>query len=254
MRFEYFPPSEALRPYIKHFVVSENGTASAYKVLPSPGIVIGFQYRGKLAVIREQEEIPLSSSGVTGINDRFSVFKNTAGTGSILVYFTETGFTRFSMLPAHELFNVSTSLEDVFGKDKVAELEDRLSAAGSDLRRIQLTENFFLTQMKDIEVDKLIIEAVRMIYQNKGTLRIKTLAESLHISQSPFEKRFRKMVGASPKKFSSIIRFNAALSQMDKEKSLTEICYEHHFFDQAHFIKDFRQFTGETPETFRRQK
>ena len=60
------------------------------------------------------------------------------------------------------------------------------------------------------------------------------------------------MVGTSPKKFASIIRFNAVLEDISTTKSLSEICYENHFFDQAHFIKDFKQFTGETPEKFKR--
>ncbi|MEJ0103033.1 MAG: helix-turn-helix domain-containing protein [Bacteroidota bacterium] len=49
-----------------------------------------------------------------------------------------------------------------------------------------------------------------------------------------------------------IVRFNAVLNNLSEIKSLTEICYENNFFDQAHFIKDFKQFTGETPENFKR--
>jgi AraC-like DNA-binding protein len=98
----------------------------------------------------------------------------------------------------------------------------------------------------------LIIEAVKIIYQTKGTIRIKELNERLFISQSPFEKRFRKLVGATPKKFASIVRFNAVLDNLSNTKSLTDICYENNFFDQAHFIKDFKQYTGDTPENFKR--
>ena len=98
----------------------------------------------------------------------------------------------------------------------------------------------------------LIVEAVKLIYQTKGTIRIKELNQRLFISQSPFEKRFRKLVGTTPKKFSSIVRFNTILNSLTNTKSLTEICYENNFFDQAHFIKDFKQFTGDTPENFKR--
>jgi len=78
------------------------------------------------------------------------------------------------------------------------------------------------------------------------------LLEKLHISQSAFEKRFRKVVETIPKKFTSIIRFNAVLDSLNEAKSLTEICYEHHFFDQAHFIKDFSLFTDDMPGQFKR--
>jgi AraC-like DNA-binding protein len=96
------------------------------------------------------------------------------------------------------------------------------------------------------------LEAVNLIYESRGTMRIKELNQKLFISQSPFEKRFRKIVCTTPKKFASIIRFNSLLDHFHKSKSLTEICYENNFFDQAHFIKGFKQFTGETPESFKR--
>ncbi|MDP3467959.1 MAG: helix-turn-helix domain-containing protein [Daejeonella sp.] len=59
------------------------------------------------------------------------------------------------------------------------------------------------------------------------------------------------MVGTTPKKFASIVRINAVLNDLNA-KSLIEICYENNFFDQARFIKDFKQFTGDTPEHFKR--
>jgi AraC-like DNA-binding protein len=134
----------------------------------------------------------------------------------------------------------------------VEEVEEKLAIATTDKQRIKIVGQFLLSQLKDIETDKLIIEAVKLIYQSKGTIRVKELNEKLFISQSPFEKRFRKVVGTTAKKFASIVRFNSVLDNMSETKSLTEICYENNFFDQAHFIKDFRQFTGDTPEKFKR--
>lgn len=252
MRFEKIIPIDTLKPFVKYFVISENQTESEYKVFPSSGLVIGFQYRGQLFTIHNEVEHPLTSAGVTGIADSYKVFKNAPHIGTILVYFTEIGFTHFAAHPAHELFNQSISLDYIFDKNKVNETEERLSDAHSDQKRIEIIEQFLLTQLKDIQIDKLIVEAVRMIYQSKGNIKIKELNEKLAISQSPFEKRFRKTVGTSPKKFASIVRFNTVLDQLGQVKSLTEICYENNFFDQAHFIKDFRQYTGDTPEHFKR--
>lgn len=252
MRFEKIIPIDTLKPFVKYFVISENQTESEYKVFPSSGLVVGFQYRGQLFTIHNEVEHPLASAGVTGIADSYKVFKNAPHIGTILVYFTEVGFTHFAAHPAHELFNQSISLDYIFDKNKVNETEERLSDVHSDQKRIEIIEQFLLTQLKDIQIDKLIIEAVRMIYQSKGTIKIKELNEKLAISQSPFEKRFRKTVGTSPKKFASIVRFNTVLDQLGQVKSLMEICYENNFFDQAHFIKDFRQYTGDTPEHFKR--
>lgn len=252
MKFDKHFPTDKLKDYIKYYVVSENALESAYKVFPSSGLVIGFQYKGQLTTVNNSIENKLASAGITGISDRYKVFKNSAYIGTVLVYFTEIGFTHFSSNPANKLFNLSLSLDDIFEKSSVNEVEEKLATASTDHQRVKIVEHFLLTQLKDIQTDKLIIEAVKLIYQSKGTIRIKELNEKLFISQSPFEKRFRKVVGTTAKKFASIVRFNAVLDHMSETKTLTEICYENNFYDQAHFIKDFKQFTGDTPENFKR--
>lgn len=252
MKFDKHFPTEQLKSYIKYFVVSENELENEYKVFPSSGLVIGFQYKGQLAAVKDNTESKLTTAGITGITDGYKVFKNSADIGTILVYFTEIGFTHFASHPANELFNLSLSLEDIFDKNSVTEVEEKLTIATTDKQRIKIVEQFLLSQLKVIETDKLIVEAVKLIYQSNGTIRIKELNEKLFISQSPFEKRFRKVVGTTAKKFASIVRFNTVLDNLNDSKTLTEICYENNFFDQAHFIKDFKQFTGDTPENFKR--
>ncbi len=252
MKFDKHFSTEQLKPYIKYFVVSENVLENEYKVFPSSGLVIGFQYKGHLATIKDHRESKLTTAGITGITDGYKVFKNSVDIGTILVYFTEIGFTHFASHPANELFNLNLSLDDIFDRNSIAEVEEKLAIANTDKLRIKIVEQFLLSQLKDIQTDKLIVEAVKLIYQSNGTIRIKELNEKLFISQSPFEKRFRKVVGTTAKKFASIVRFNAVIENLKETKTLTEICYENNFFDQAHFIKDFKQFTGDTPENFKR--
>jgi len=252
MKFDKYLPTEQLKPYIKYFAVSESDLEREYKVFPSSGLVIGFQYKGQLASIRDNNLNKLTSSGITGISDSYKIFKNSADIGTILVYFTEIGFSHFASHPVNELFNLSLSLDNILDKRKIIEVEEKLALATTDKQRLKIVEQFLISQLKDIQTDKLISEAVKLIYEHKGNIRIKELIERLFISQSPFEKRFRKVVGTTPKKFASIIRFNSILNGMTEAKSLIEICHENNFFDQAHFIKDFKQFTGDTPEHFKR--
>ena len=252
MKFDKYSPTEKLSPYIKYFVVAENSAESEYRIFPSSGLVIGFQYRGQLSLLKDGDENKLSSAGITGISDSYKTFRNSANIGTILVIFTETGFTHFASHPANELFNLSVSLEDIFDKSSIREVEEKLVLADTDKQKINVIERFLLSRLRDIRSDKLIAEAIKLIYQSRGTIKIQDLLDKLFISQSPFEKRFRKIAGTSPKKFASIVRFNALLSDLNPSKSLSEICYENNFFDLAHFIKSFKQFTGDTPETFKR--
>ena len=252
MKFDKHFPTEQLKPYISYFVVSENELENEYKVFPTSGLVIGFQYKGQLATLKGNLVNKLNSAGITGITDGYKIFKNSTDIGTILVYFTPIGFTHFTSHPANELFNLSLSLDDIFDKNKITEVEEKLAFATTDKLRIKIVEEFLISQLKDIQADKLIVEAVKMIYQSNGTIRIRELNEKLFISQSPFEKRFRKVVGTTAKKFASIVRFNAVLDNLNETKTLTEICYENNFFDQSHFIKNFKRFTGDTPENFKR--
>lgn len=80
------------------------------------------------------------------------------------------------------------------------------------------------------------------------------LADSLNSSPSAFEKRFRRVVGASPKKFATIVRFQSLLEQYPLVKDAAELGYLAGYYDQAHFIKDFKRFTGCTPEQFFRSR
>lgn len=252
MKFDKHFPTEKLKPYIKYFVVVEKELEREYKIFPSTGLVIGLRYKGQLASKKDNTEDKLKSAVITGITDGYKVYKNSSGIGMILVYFSEIGFSHFASHPANEFYDLILSLDNLFDKNNVEEVEDRLAIATTDNQRINIVEQFLLSQLKEIETDKLIIEAVKLIYQSNGTIRVKEINEKLFISPSPFEKRFRKMIGTTAKKFASIVRFNSVLESMSETKSLTEIFYENNFFDQAHFIKDFKQFTGDTPEKFKR--
>ncbi|WPQ63726.1 helix-turn-helix transcriptional regulator [Chitinophaga sancti] len=251
MRFDKVSPTAALAPYIKYYVIAENTLAEEYTIFPSTSLVIGFQYRGLLSLVQPTYVTPLSISGISGMTNSFKVFKNSPDIGTVLVYFTETGLLHFTASPANELFNQSIGIDYIFPPLKVREAEERLAMATNDVERIAVMNRFFLSLLRQISMDKLVMEAVRLIYATKGTIKIKALQDQLFISQSPFEKRFRKLVGTSSKKFASIVRFNAVMEGLGTAWSLTEICYEYGFFDQAHFIKDFKQFTGKTPEELR---
>jgi AraC-like DNA-binding protein len=250
MRFEIFMPSNILKPYIKHFVISENPVSEAYKVLPNTSLVLGFQYKGRLSYLDHQNEHPLASSGITGIQSTYKIFKNTEPIGSILVFFKEMGASFFFKPPIHELFAESIALDLLVPKSLIAQQEELLQAANTDRQRLQVIELFLISQLKDKDTDPLVVAAVQYIEQSKGMIRISELAEKLNTSKSPLEKRFRNVIGASPKKYASIVRFRTILEEHQKYASFTELSYALGYFDQAHLIKDFKTFTGCTLEEY----
>ncbi len=250
MKYQPYIPCEALKPFIKCFVVSETSEERTYKVFPHTGVVIGFQYSGRLSHIEDKTELPLSTSGITGIRDRYRIFKNSPDIGTVLVFFNDGGAAAFFRQPIHELFGESISLDNFMLRSELLVLEEQLCEVRQDAERIHIIEQFLISRMQQNTIDPLVLTAISLIYKSKGTLRIKELAKQLHISQSPLEKRFRQIAGASPKKFASIVRFKHTLLSYDRTSSLTELGYESGYYDQAHFIKEFKTFTGETPEEF----
>ncbi|PUZ29411.1 AraC family transcriptional regulator [Chitinophaga parva] len=252
MKFEIHLPCDELLPYIKHLIISENEQEAAYHVLPDTALVMGFQYLGKLAYRDETKWNPLAPAGITGLLDTYRIFQNTAGIGSVLVVFRENGAARFLKAPLHELFGESLSLEHFFAGPSLAELEEKLTMATDDQQRIGLIQQFLIEHLNVGHADLMVSHALQLIHQSKGTIRMSELARLLHTSPSPLEKRFRQEVGASPKKFSTIVRARNVLTAMENG-NWDYAAYLSAFYDQAHFIKDFKKFTAVTPEQYLRR-
>lgn len=250
MGFDTYIPCDSLKPFVDRFVLWETAEESIYKILPGSGIVIGFQFTGKLHQILDGKEIELSPSGVTGITNTYRFYKNSKGIGTVLVYFKDCGAFAFFREPIHELFQKSASLDNFILRSELLSFEEQLCEAITHSDKIKVVERFLLSRIKVVKPDLVVVEALHTIYRSNGNIRISELCEQLNISQSPLEKRFRKVVGASPKKFASIIRFKSIIRNHESSTSLTALGFESGFYDQSHFIKEFKKFTGDTPDEY----
>lgn len=250
MQFKTYTPCKILEPYIKNFIIQKTKDEQIYKVLPDTALVLGFQYNGKLSYFDDDFEKPLSASGVTGIRDSFRLFKHLKNTETVLVAFKEVGASAFFREPLHELFRQSVSLDNFVPQSELSFVEERLKEVKNEREKITIVEKFLILRLRENAADKLVAAAIQQIYRSKGIIRITELARYLNISQSPLEKRFRRIVGTSPKKFASIVRLKNVIKEFSPSENLTELGYEAGFFDQAHFIKNFKRFTGLTPERY----
>lgn len=182
--------------------------------------------------------------------DQFRLFKNAADTGTVLIFFKAGGAAQFFREPLHEFAGQSISLDNFIPGSELSLMQEQLQEIGTDAGRIRLMEQFLVSRIYSDSKDKLVLEAIRRIQLSKGNINMLELTKQLYISKSAFEKRFRKIAGTSPKKFASLVRFKDILANYQPYKSLTEIAYEAGFYDQSHFIKQFKTYTGETPENF----
>jgi AraC-like DNA-binding protein len=163
---------------------------------------------------------------------------------NILITFTEKGASAFFKEPVNELFEHFNSLDAFFKASEIDFFEDQISSAKNNPQRIRIVEQFLMSKLITHKQDDLVYKAIREIYFHYGIVNIHSLSGKFAISQDTFEKRFRKTVGATPKQFASIVRMKSVVALGKQNKSFTELGYNFDFYDQSHFIKEFKSFTG----------
>jgi AraC-like DNA-binding protein len=245
-----FLPSPALQPYIKHFLIIECEQGMVNRILPDTSIVIAFRLRGQVSYSDNGATHKIAQSVISGIRDSSRLVDYAKDTTNLLVIFKEGGAAAFFKEPLHELGSISVSLDHLVQRGKVCAIEEELAAADNNNQRILIVERFLLSELKKTQSDALVSEAIKKIKLSKGDIKVKELLASLPISRDPFEKRFRKITGTSPKHFAAIIRLKNLIENYTDAISFTEAAYSAGYYDQAHFIKDFRAFTGQTPHDF----
>ncbi|WP_186774478.1 helix-turn-helix domain-containing protein [Chitinophaga pinensis] len=136
-------------------------------------------------------------------------------------------------------------------------LSEQLLHADSTTERIALLNDFLTEQClqhQQVNTEKTRY-ALQLLQEGDTTLSLQQLQQQLHITERSLERLFREQIGLSPKLISRITRFQKtlhALSQPDAD-SLAAIAYKYDYSDQSHFIREFKTFSGTTPQQFRQQ-
>jgi len=250
MKIERFFPSAALMPFVREFLIIESDLETGNNLLPDTSIVMAFRYMGNVQNEEGEKKEALPAGAITGLRRSARRLYYSRETANLLVVFKEGGTTAFSRIPAHELFGLTISSENLFLSVELNEMLERLAEAQTNRDRVDIVEAFLLRKLTNTKPVRLIDNAIQLIKAQSGIIRMKDLAVSLHISQDAFEKRFRTLIGSTPKQYASIIRLRNLIGKYPSYASLTEASYEAGYFDQSHFIKEFRLFTGRAPRDF----
>lgn len=250
MKIEDFIPTESLQPFIKTFRIIESQMELANRVLPNTSLAIAFRFSGKNSYTTDTGESQLPQTTFSGLRKSARIINYTQNTSTLIVLFKECGATAFFKEPLHLLFEESIPLDCIINPSEIIIIEELLSTAQTNIQRVSVIEQFLTKRMNERKLDQLIAKAIEEINSAKGFLKIKELADHLHISHDAFEKRFRKIVGTTPKQFSSIVRMSSIIHHGKNNPTLLDILFEAGYYDQSHFNKDFKQFTGQTPTDF----
>lgn len=169
------------------------------------------------------------------------------------VRFYPYGFASFVNAPIQNLANKETPVEQLFGEIPANELEQKIIHATSTQQRIEIIEHFLLNKLNDkATIDNIVKATVDTLLSTKGNSPINAILKQDLSKRRQLERKFLKQIGISPKQLGKVIRLQTALKMLlnQKTESLTKIAYESEYYDQAHFIKDFKEFTGTNPKAF----
>jgi hypothetical protein len=172
---------------------------------------------------------------------------------SFAVRFYPYGFANFVSTSIKNLANKETPLESLFGEKPSKKLTQKIIQATDTKKRIEIIEGFLLNKLIDkVTIDNIVKTTVETIFLTKGSTAINAILKDDLSKRRQLERKFLKQIGISPKQLGRVIRLQTALKMLLKQQpeNFTRIAYESAYYDQAHFIKDFKEFTGTTPGNF----
>jgi AraC-like DNA-binding protein len=256
MNYLTYKPPESLKDFIQFFWVFETNASSSnpyiHSATASACAKLAFQYCGTMEVQLPSEQIDkLFFSGIEAQTQKFQRFVATQNIGIFGIYFYPYALPYLFSIPAQELSNQNIELSSLLGRQGI-ELEEQVISAKSTLERIKIVSLFFEKRLSTLFIDEpAIISTINHIIQMKGMVNIEDLLERNFLSQRQFERNFKMVSGFSPKMFSRIIRFENSIDLfLMRNISLTEVAYKFGYYDQSHFIRDFKEFSGQHPKAY----
>ncbi len=255
MKYLELAPSPALRPYARLLWCLELETPVEFgppeRIAPDGIVELVFHYRVPMAIRFAQEPFALQArSSVVTQTRRFLEIQPGGPTGLISVRFNPWGAYHFFEPPVSELADQVISAEDLWG-GVVRELEDRLAEAGSLRERVTLVERFLLGQLEQHQKPN-VESLVRGVWKRKGHVKVAALCQEFGLGERTLQRTFRNAIGMPPKGFARLTRFlhACAVLRQPRQTSLTQVAYDCSYYDQAHFIDDFKDLSGVTPGQF----
>lgn len=154
--------------------------------------------------------------------------------------------------PLRDLSNRIVSIEHVLGRDG-RQLIANLEQSESWSERFDLIEDLLLKKLGlASQVDDAIRWSWDQLRRSEGAVSIGLLADETGWSRRHFAARFRDQIGLSPKLVARQLRFSSAANLLLRTNhSLADIAHRLEYADQAHFTREFREFSGESPAQFR---
>jgi AraC-like DNA-binding protein len=152
--------------------------------------------------------------------------------------------------PLNEFRNTIVKLDDAFGPTG-RQLEVNVFNASTEIEQVNLLNAFFLNQLEHhYSSDETANHLIHNMSVSNGNAPLKELAESISKSERQLRRIFNEQIGLNAKSFARILRINHFLNTFSSKENLTENAYRLGYYDQSHFVHDFKRVTGHAPSHY----
>ena len=254
---KYLPRNSILKNLIKYYWIirTSKETIIDNKLFPSNNIDFIINLSSPITYTDICKTESFERFHFRGIRNSCQVIQQSGILDVVGISFFSTGVYPILKIPLYEFTNKTVLLEDLI-KDFDSRF-DSLWKYDSDNERINEIEKILL-QLIDLSIlpGKEHSNFIHKTLNMDSKIYIKEYCSQIGVNQKTFERSFKKFVGINPKSFIKLTRFQTAINQLidGKNSNLTTLTYKMGYFDQTHFVKDFKSYMQTTPLEFVKQK
>lgn len=209
---------------------------------------LAFQYIPGMEITNKGESSKLFVSGFQSQTNAFYELSSNQRTGVFGVYFQPYALSLLFNIPAYEMTNCNIEITELLGNEGRI-LEEQILNCRSSQERVDIITHYLEKRVYTLPSNaKNIITSIHHMLIKGGNIRMQELLAMQFLSQRQFERNFKVLTGFSPKYFSRIVRFEKSITNAYKKHlTLTELALLSGYFDQAHMIRDYKEFAGKKP-------
>lgn len=255
MDYREYKPNRHLSRYIECFwsaYAERPPFRDRESLIPDGTIELMFNFGDDYDQFLSNRKVPVKGSHIIGIRKHALVISQTKRQDFFCIRFKPGGTYPFFKIPVHLFSNNFYSLQEIFGNE-FRELEEQLYEAKDNDERIRLTEKFLMYLLQSGAGDKYrFVNVCTRHLLSEETAGINGLARRFNTNYKALERKFNDVIGLTPSELLGINRFNNAVMTLYscKYDSMTGVAYACGYYDQSHFIREFRRLTGYTPGEF----
>lgn len=258
MNYSILKPKFPISSYVDHFMVAKGHPLfSEERLFPSNKVelFVNLGSRNECQLATSNQKFVFTDTILSGL--RSSYLRIFPGEYFFIagIRFTLFGFNQLFHIPANEITDANYCASDVLGKE-IAALRQKLGEQNDDVQILNILEQWMESKLSGTNSITKPWQRVSLSLQFDKSLNQDSLSELMGYSHKHSIQLVKKMAGLSPKLIQRIYRLNSIFDQLHQSPNpdWQSICFDKGYFDQSHFIKDFRAFTGLTPTEILVQK